>query len=152
MVNPGAYRTVCVELKLQHLAVNAIAQSALLADLEHTTLSDDGAGIAAVFGALVKLVNAWLADATENASLYVATHTRILQPTCIIHFMFALATKCRVQHVVNAHHLPPHVQVLRCPPQQPLPMAEQPPQQDLLRPPAAAHGFPHEQDAPAAGR
>ena len=71
VVAPGAYRTVCVELKLQHLAVNAIAQSALLADLEHTTLSDDGAGIAAVFGSLVKLVNAWLADATENASLYV---------------------------------------------------------------------------------
>lgn len=73
VVTPGAYRSVCVELKLQHLEVNAIAQSALLADLEHTTLSDDGAGVAAPFAALVKLVNAWLADATEHASPYVSS-------------------------------------------------------------------------------
>lgn len=67
---PGAYRSVCVELKLQHLAVNAIAQSPLLADLEHTAMSDDGAGVGGVFASLVKLVNAWLADATENGNMY----------------------------------------------------------------------------------
>ena len=86
VITPGAYRSVCVELKAHHLAVCAIANAHLLNDLERGALlgyedtsnkgkksEKDGASTsrggheaAAAFNVLRKLVNDWLVDATER--------------------------------------------------------------------------------------
>jgi|TARA_B110000967_G_scaffold122316_1_gene124828 DNA polymerase epsilon subunit 1 len=87
VITPGAYRSVCVELKAHHLAVCAIANAHLLNDLERGALlgyedtsvntkkkggvagastSRGGHEAASAFSVLRKLVNDWLVDATER--------------------------------------------------------------------------------------
>ena len=89
VVNPGAYRCVCVEFKAHHLAVCAVANAHLLNDLEQGALlgyDDRGAAkgghqggdggvrggheAAGAFRVLRGLVNNWLVDATERRNPY----------------------------------------------------------------------------------
>lgn len=46
---PGAYRCVCVELRIAHLAVCAVLEAATLGELEGSALGDDQHGCAAAF-------------------------------------------------------------------------------------------------------
>ena len=57
VVYPGAYRCVCVQIKLHHMAVNATAQAGVLGEMEGAALMDK---------VLKQLVTNWLADATQN--------------------------------------------------------------------------------------
>ncbi|GBF92637.1 hypothetical protein Rsub_05251 [Raphidocelis subcapitata] len=65
---PGAYRTVCVHLRLHHLAVAALVKAQELAEMEGASgLEGLGAG-APAFGVLRRLVESWLTDATRNGN------------------------------------------------------------------------------------
>ncbi len=68
VVCPGAYRSVCVQLQVHHLAVNAVVQAALIGELEGTAVADLAQGSGPAFKVLTHLVNNWLADATENSN------------------------------------------------------------------------------------
>ncbi|GFH23251.1 DNA polymerase epsilon catalytic subunit, partial [Haematococcus lacustris] len=66
---PGAYRSVCVELRLHNLAVAALQQCSALSDLEGSGTADAAGGpAAAAFKALRSLVMAWLHDAQVNVN------------------------------------------------------------------------------------
>lgn len=69
VVYPGAYRSVCVQIKLHHMAVNATAQAGVLGEMEGAALLDstlDPQGAGPAFKVLKQLVTNWLADATQN--------------------------------------------------------------------------------------
>ena len=65
---PGAYRCVCVRLKLYSLAVTAVVKSEVLAELEGASSATAGvdAGAAPAFRVLKQLVASWLADASQH--------------------------------------------------------------------------------------
>ncbi|CAL55806.1 DNA polymerase epsilon, catalytic subunit A,C-terminal [Ostreococcus tauri] len=78
---PGAYRSVCVELQVHHLAVCAISKSGILNDLEQGALLGFETGTkgttrvgghesAGAFKTLRKLVENWLRDATDRHNHY----------------------------------------------------------------------------------
>lgn len=70
IINPGAYRSITVELKLHHLAVCALDKVAQLAEIEGTAdITSPGTGLS--FKVLQSLVKAWLADATVHSN-YIA--------------------------------------------------------------------------------
>ncbi len=62
---PGAYRCVCVRLRLLHLAVNSVVQAGLLGELEGAALAEGQAGSDPAFKVLRQLVCNWLNDATQ---------------------------------------------------------------------------------------
>ena len=67
VVCPGAYRCVCVRLKLYNLAVSAIVKSEALAELEGaSSAAGVDARAAPVFRVLRQLVHAWLAEASQG--------------------------------------------------------------------------------------
>ena len=69
VVYPGAYRCVCVQIKLHHMAVNATAQAGVVGEMEGAALLDstlDPQGGGQAFKVLKQLVSNWLADATQN--------------------------------------------------------------------------------------
>lgn len=66
---PGAYRCVCVRLRLLNLTVNAIVKSDALAELEGGVAAMDASGCAAAFRVLKQLVSNWLADASQYSNL-----------------------------------------------------------------------------------
>jgi len=81
VIAPGAYRCVCVELQVHHLAVCAIVKSGILNDLEQGALLgfDTGSKVtsrtggheaAVAFKTLRKLVDNWLRDATDHHNEY----------------------------------------------------------------------------------
>ena len=59
---PGAYRSVCVKLEVQHLAVTAVEQASLLEELEESSAAESSHFPA--FQILKNLVHKWLTDAT----------------------------------------------------------------------------------------
>ncbi len=67
----GAYRCVCVRLRLFHLAVNAVCQAGLLGELEGAVLAEGQAGSDPSFKVLRHLVSNWLNDATQFGSRWV---------------------------------------------------------------------------------
>ncbi|KAK9798895.1 hypothetical protein WJX73_003389 [Symbiochloris irregularis] len=67
---PGAYRCVCVRVRLLNLTVNAIVKSDALAELEGGVAAMDASGSAAAFRVLKQLVSNWLTDATQYSNLY----------------------------------------------------------------------------------
>lgn len=73
VVYPGAYRCVCVQIKLHHMAVNATAQAGVLGELEGAALVDsslDPQGCGPAFKVLKQLVSNWLTDAVQNHNRY----------------------------------------------------------------------------------
>uniref|UniRef100_A0A1D2A3C0 DNA polymerase epsilon catalytic subunit n=1 Tax=Auxenochlorella protothecoides TaxID=3075 RepID=A0A1D2A3C0_AUXPR len=70
---PGVYRTVCCEVRLTHLAVNAVLEAAALSELEGTALVDDGKGCGAAFVVLRSLAQAWLDDASRHSNVCADT-------------------------------------------------------------------------------
>jgi hypothetical protein len=68
VTNPGAYRCVCVRLKLYSLAVTAVVKSEVLAELEGASSAAAGvdAGAAPAFRVLKQLVASWLTDASQH--------------------------------------------------------------------------------------
>ncbi len=69
VVYPGAYRCVCVQIKLHHMAVNATAQAGVIGELEGAALLDsslDPQGAGPAFKVLKQLVGNWLHDAVQN--------------------------------------------------------------------------------------
>lgn len=72
MVKPGAYRCVCLEVELNHLAVAAIAALEDLAEAEggDANAADFVSGPPAL-PVLGKLVAAWLRDASERSNMCV---------------------------------------------------------------------------------
>ena len=76
VVYPGAYRCVCVQIKLHHMAVNATAQAGVIGELEGAALLDsslDPQGAGPAFKVLKQLVSNWLHDAVQN-------HNRCVRP------------------------------------------------------------------------
>lgn len=67
VVRGGAYRCVCLELEVQHLAVAAITALEELAVLEGGESGGAGAGPPAL-PVLARLVAAWLQDASQRGS------------------------------------------------------------------------------------
>ncbi|KAG2442618.1 hypothetical protein HXX76_002703 [Chlamydomonas incerta] len=75
---PGVYRSVCVTLRLHHLAVAAVEAAEALAELEGGTGGGAGAGGGAgvgsgVFKVLRALQAAWIRDATANRNMIADT-------------------------------------------------------------------------------
>ncbi|KAK3232982.1 hypothetical protein CYMTET_56694, partial [Cymbomonas tetramitiformis] len=75
--NPGAYRRVCVEFKVHHLAVNSLYVATQLAELDGAMAVDipgvqpEGPAAAMpAFKVLKSLVQSWLGDAMEHANIY----------------------------------------------------------------------------------
>ena len=75
--NPGAYRSVCVELKLEHLAVSAIDNAIYLDEMEEfqllgnaqgssNTLAGTEQAAANAFKVLQELVSSWLRSALQE--------------------------------------------------------------------------------------
>lgn len=76
VVYSGAYRCVCVQIKLHHMAVNATAQAGVVGELEGAALLDstlDPQGAGQAFKVLKQLVSNWLADATQNNNRQAAS-------------------------------------------------------------------------------
>ena len=72
----GAYRCVCVQIKLHHMAVNATAQAGVIEELEGAALHDsslDPQGSGPAFKVLKQLVSNWLTDAVQNHNRYAPT-------------------------------------------------------------------------------
>ena len=67
---PGAYRAVCVHLRLHHLAVCAVARADQLALLEGVAAAGEAASEGPAFAVLRSLVLAWLQDASQYSSRY----------------------------------------------------------------------------------
>ncbi|KAK9824549.1 hypothetical protein WJX72_011249 [[Myrmecia] bisecta] len=78
VVFPGAYRCVCVRLRLHHLAVNSIIQAALIGELEGAAVLDDQQGCGPAFRVLKQLVQNWLNDAANFSNMYADTLLRNL--------------------------------------------------------------------------
>lgn len=73
VVYSGAYRCVCVQIKLHHMAVNATAQAGVIEELEGAALHDsslDPHGSGPAFKVLKQLVSNWLTDAVQNHNSY----------------------------------------------------------------------------------
>ena len=78
MVYSGAYRCVCVQIKLHHMAVNATAQAGVIEELEGAALHDsslDPQGSGPAFKVLKQLVSNWLTDAVQNHNRCVLSST-----------------------------------------------------------------------------
>ncbi|GAB4815178.1 hypothetical protein N2152v2_002224 [Parachlorella kessleri] len=73
---PGAYRSVCVELKIDHLAVNAVLEAALLSELEGSALMDDQQGCGPAFLVLRNLAQSWMEDASKRNNICADTLLR----------------------------------------------------------------------------
>lgn len=86
MVYSGAYRCVCVQIKLHHMAVNATAQAGVIEELEGAALHDsslDPHGSGPAFKVLKQLVSNWLTDAVQNHNRYVSAGDELIQwPSC----------------------------------------------------------------------
>ena len=65
---PGAYRSVCVHLRLHHLAVCAVARADQLAILEGVAAAGEASSEGPAFGVLRSLVLNWLQDAAQHGS------------------------------------------------------------------------------------
>ena len=69
---PGAYRSICVELKLHHLAVSAVDKAQLLSEMEGASSLESmlggGGGGGPAFKALKQWVEQWLVDAGKRSS------------------------------------------------------------------------------------
>ena len=69
---PGAYRSICVELRLHHLAVSAVDKAQLLSEMEGASsleaMLGGGGGGGPAFRTLKQWVEQWLADAGTKSS------------------------------------------------------------------------------------
>ena len=65
---PGAYRSVCVHLRLHHLAVCAVARADQLAILEGVAAAGEASSEGPAFEVLRSLVLNWLQDAAQHGS------------------------------------------------------------------------------------
>lgn len=68
MLRPGAYRSICVELEVHHLAVAAITSLDYLAGLEGGDGGGAGAGGPPALKVLQRLVEGWLKEAVQHAN------------------------------------------------------------------------------------
>lgn len=66
---PGAYRCVCVHLRLMNLAVNAIGKADAVAELEGGATAVDAIGCGPAFRILRQLLLNWLHDATQFSNM-----------------------------------------------------------------------------------
>ena len=73
---PGAYRCVCLEVRLDHLAVCAVLEAATLSEMEGAVLVDDQAGCGPAFRVLRQLAQSWLDDATKRNNICADTLLR----------------------------------------------------------------------------
>lgn len=63
---PGVYRSVCLEIQVSHLAVNAVLEAATLSELEGSVLLDDQTGRGPAFRILKSLAQTWIEDAAKR--------------------------------------------------------------------------------------
>lgn len=68
VVNAGAHRCVCVQLKLYHLAVAAVEKCEALAELEGATSVGPAPGAGPAFKVLKQLVHNWLLDTVQTGN------------------------------------------------------------------------------------
>ena len=69
---PGAYRSICVELRVHHLAVSAVDKAQLLSEMEGASsleaMLGGGGGGGPAFKTLKQWVEQWLVDAGKKSS------------------------------------------------------------------------------------
>ncbi len=68
---PGAYRHVCIELHVNHLAVNAVLEASALGEIEGAALLDDQQGCGPAFRVLRELALSWMEDANKRNNMWV---------------------------------------------------------------------------------
>ena len=73
---PGAYRCVCLEVRVNHLAVCAVLEAATLGEMEGAALGDDQAGCGPAFRVLRGLAQNWVEDATRRHNICADTLLR----------------------------------------------------------------------------
>lgn len=66
---PAVYRCVCVELRIDHLAVAAILEAGTLGEMEGAALMDDGSSSSRAFRGFRVLIQALLEDATRRSNV-----------------------------------------------------------------------------------
>ncbi|CAL8464190.1 g3725 [Coccomyxa elongata] len=70
VVNAGAHRCVCVQLKLYHLAVAAVEKCEALAELEGAASVGPAPGAGPAFKVLKQLVHNWLLDTVQTGNRF----------------------------------------------------------------------------------
>ena len=73
---PGVHRCVCVEIKINHLAVCAVLEAGLLGELEGAALIEDQQGCGPAFRVLRTLAQHWMEDATRRSNIAADTLLR----------------------------------------------------------------------------
>ena len=84
VVNAGAHRCVCVQLKLYHLAVAAVEKCEALAELEGAASVGPAPGAGPAFKVLKQLVHNWLLDTMQTGNRRALVHTSLLQPDAYV--------------------------------------------------------------------
>lgn len=70
VISSGAYRSVCVQLRLYHLAVAAVERCEALAELEGAAAVGAAQSAGPAFRVLKQLVHNWLVDTMQNGNRY----------------------------------------------------------------------------------
>lgn len=73
---PGMYRNVCIQIRISHLAVNAILEAATLGELEGAMLLEDQDGCGPAFRNLKNLAQMWIEDASKRHNVCADTLLR----------------------------------------------------------------------------
>lgn len=73
---PGMYRNVCIQIRISHLAVNAILEAATLGELEGAMLLEDQDGCGPAFRTLKNLAHMWIEDASKRHNVCADTLLR----------------------------------------------------------------------------
>lgn len=99
---PGAYRCVCLEVRLDHLAVCAVLEAATLGEMEGAALVDDQAGCGPAFRVLRQLAQSWLDDATKRNNICADTLLRnMYRWLCSSSMMHDPSLKATVQSLMR---------------------------------------------------
>lgn len=73
---PGAYRCVCLEVRINHLAVCAVLEAVTLSEMEGAALGEDGAGCGPAFRVFRGLAQTLMEDATRRSNICADTLLR----------------------------------------------------------------------------
>lgn len=97
----GAYRRVCISLRVHHLAVNALVAAATMSEMEGGNLNDDpgehveGAAAALpAFRVLRAMVMSWLNEANERQNVFADTLLMQLYRWCACALVCLLVSLC----------------------------------------------------------
>ena len=73
---PGMYRNVCIQIRINHLAVNAVLEAATLSELEGAMPLEEQGGCGPAFRVLKQMAHTWIEDASRRHNVCADTLLR----------------------------------------------------------------------------